>query len=125
VYVKNSKHIMWEIMVPYLKPLILEFLECLSEFESNVWGQAEQELKNDQALNDMWIEASKYGPLADILQFCKDLLNEDSFKEVVLEVVKVAKRGVGIATRAGAANFLMEMSVERQDLITEKNAWKI
>jgi len=112
-------------MVPYLKPLILEFLECLSEFESNVWGQAEQELKNDQALNDMWIEASKYGPLADILQFCKDLLNEDSFKEVVLEVVKVAKRGVGIATRAGAANFLMEMSVERQDLITEKNAWKI
>ena len=125
MYVKNSKHIMWEIMVPYLKPLILEFLECLSEFESNVWGQAEQELKNDQALNDMWIEASKYGPLADILQFCKDLLNEDSFKEVVLEVVKVAKRGVGIATRAGAANFLMEMSVERQDLITEKNAWKI
>lgn len=82
-------------------------------------------LKNDSALNDLRIEASKYGPLADILQFCKDLLNEDSFKDSMLEIIKIAKRGVGVATRAGAANFIIELSVERPDLITQKQAIRI
>ena len=75
---------------------------------------------NDSAINDLWIEASKYGPIADILQFSKDLLNEESFKDSMIDVIKIAKRGVGVATWAGAANFIIELSVEWQDLITQK-----
>lgn len=40
----------------------------------------------------------------------------------MIDIIKIAKRGVGIATWAGAANFIIELSVERTDLITLKQA---
>ena len=62
--------------------------------------------------------------MTDILQACKTLVSEDVLDDMVVDLIKVVRRGAGISTRAGAANFLVELSVERTDLFKSKYARK-
>ena len=45
-------------------------------------------------------------------------MSEEVFKDSLIEIIKVIKRGVGISTRAGACSFIIELSLERKDMFT-------
>jgi hypothetical protein len=53
------------------------------------------------------------------------MMSEGVFKESLIEIIKVIKRGVGISTRAGAANFIVELSLERKDMFTPQQAKRV
>ena len=134
-YTYNSKAKMREIMQPYLKDIIILTLECISDFEDGIWNRIEQEVASFQQksgsadlshyLNDQRIKSSRESVFYDILSNCKELLSEEVLDESIPELIKVIKKGVGISTRAGACNFIIESSIERPELFKLKFAKKV
>ena len=80
---------MREVMAPHLKAVVMVTLDCLSDIEDKVWGQLQEELKDDTRLNDMRIESSRGTILTDILQACKALMSEEVLDDMVVDLIKV------------------------------------
>lgn len=133
-YTYNSKEKMRQTLQPYLKDIIVITIECISAFENEFWNKVEMEIaahKDAKSgdlshyLNDQRIKSSKESLFYDILRDCKDLMSEEVLDATIPELIKVIKKGVGISTRAGACNFIIELSIERSELFKIKFAKKI
>jgi hypothetical protein len=128
IYTYNSRGKMREILSPYLREIIIASLESMTEFENNQWNSIESQLEEkkgkesdyEQYLNDKRIESSKSSEMYEMLAICKNLLTEESLDETLPDIIKIIKKGVGISTRAGAWNFLIETSLDRPDLFNLK-----
>ena len=120
-------------MKPYLKDIIILIIECISEFESGDWNKIEMNVAEskgagsnlDHYLNDKRIENSRNSEFYEILSNCKDLLSDEVLDETIPELIKIIKKGVGISTRAGACNFIIEASIERPELFKLKFAKRV
>ena len=133
-YTYNSKQKMREIVKPYLKDIIILIVECISDFEDEVWNKIEMEVFSnnkgksselDHYLNDMRIKSSKDSLLYEILGNCKELICEEVLDDTIPDLIKIIKKGVGLSTRAGACNVIIEISIERPELFKLKLAKKV
>lgn len=91
--------------------LVGMLLEAASELEPQMLNYAQFHIENPEQLEDVRVSAASTSasPLVDSLERLSALVNESNAEDTVRTMIRVAKVGVGIPTRAATARFFSTM----------------
>lgn len=106
--------------------LVGMLLEAASELEPQMLNYAQFHIDNPEQLEDVRVSAASTSasPLVDSLERLSALVNDSNAEDTVRTMIRLAKVGVGIPTRAATARFFSTM-LRTRAVIMESYAVKL
>lgn len=115
-----------EALRPSVASLMGMLLEAASELEPQVLNYAQFHVSDPNVLEDHRVNAASTSssPLVDSLERLSTLVDESNVEETVRTMMRLAKTGVGIPTRAGTAR-LFSTILKSRAVVVEPLAGKL
>eukprot|EP00873_Tetraselmis_striata_P043262 jgi/Tetstr1/463526/TSEL_008405.t1 len=99
---------------PFLPDLTVVMLESLTQLEDQRLNYVEQHAErlgvSSDKLESVRVSAAKSSPMGDTLDLCARLCTAPTLEALIPRLVQLIKRGVGLNTRCGAANFVVQLT---------------
>eukprot|EP00742_Colponemidia_sp_Colp-10_P007011 GILJ01007524.1.p1 GENE.GILJ01007524.1~~GILJ01007524.1.p1 ORF type:complete len:1751 (-),score=318.07 GILJ01007524.1:100-5130(-) len=106
---------------PHLADVIGVLLESLASHESEAWSylqmHAEKLNMSTEEIEQKRVAASKMSDLSDTLQACRQMVDEDAVAQLVPKLIQLIRKGTGLPTRVGTAQFAVMLSIEKPTLL--------
>ena len=104
------------LVEPHVAQIVGVFLQALSTMEPGQFNYLQQHIDRlgvtAEELESARLSALASSPLHDTLSLCAEHIASSNAGDVSLELVKLVKRGVGMQTRVGAAQFIEKICAQ-------------
>ncbi|XP_033121432.1 proteasome adapter and scaffold protein ECM29-like isoform X2 [Anneissia japonica] len=103
-----------KMLTPHIPLLVVALLESLSGLEDDRLNYLSLRVSGNEGvvekLDDIRVAAAKSSSMMETVALCTQYVDKEVLKELVPRLIDVIKYGVGVNTKAGAANFMVMLS---------------